>query len=421
MRIFVLSRFSLGLRVTRRGISIRQHALAVALSTLVGCGGGGSSGQDGPEFSAGPADCVDGRAAGYSCNKIALAKHVSLEELGSAAGNDLWGWTDPLDGAEYILMGVDNGTVFVDITDAAQPILVGKLPTQTDSSLWRDIKVYKDHAYVVADRAGSHGMQVFDLTRLRTGGAGQIFMADVVYGDFGNAHNIAIDEASGFAYVARSNTCNGGLHIVDIREPLNPLFAGCDSGDHATHDTQCVIYAGPDADYTGAEICFNSNHETIAIVDVTDKTAPNTLAELVYPDLQFAHQAWLDEAHQYLLVNDESDEFYLGFTTGTIVVDVSDLTAPEYLYTHRQSTPSTDHNLYVKNNQVFEANYTAGLRILEFTNLAMDTFTEAGFFDTYPADDEPKIAGAWGVYPFFSSGIVAVSDTDRGLFVLVPE
>ena len=34
-------------------------------------------------------------------------------------------------------------------------------------NVWRDIKVFDDHAFIVADGAGQHGMQVFDLTKLR--------------------------------------------------------------------------------------------------------------------------------------------------------------------------------------------------------------------------------------------------------------
>jgi len=396
------------------------------IGLLAGCGGGGGDGgsvgsQPVPTVGTGPADCVAGSADGFSCNNIALAKNVTLATLGGTAGNDIWGWTDPLDNTEYVLMGLNNGTTFVRLTDPDNPTVVGRLPTQTSSSVWRDIKVYMNHAYVVADSAGAHGMQVFDLTRLRTGGTGQTFVADVVYGDFGSAHNLAIDESSGFAYVVGSDTCSGGLHMVDIRQPLSPMFAECHSVDGYTHDAQCVAYACPDPDHSGAEICFNSNEGSVAIVDVSIKPSPNTLAVLTYPNLAFVHQAWLDETHQYLLVTDEFDEEQFGLQTATIVIDVTDLDAPSYLYTHQQATRSTDHNLFVSGNRVFAANYTSGLRILEFTSLATDTFTEVGFFDTYPENNSPGTVGAWSVYPFFPSGTIVVSDIERGLFVLSPD
>ncbi|MCH8073630.1 MAG: choice-of-anchor B family protein, partial [Proteobacteria bacterium] len=132
--------------------------------------------------------------------------------------------SDALTGNEYALMGMTNGTAFVDITNPEVPVFLGRLPTQTVESLWRDIKVYQDHAYIVADNAGAHGMQVFDLTRLRGLVAPQTFSADAVYSDFGEAHNVAINENTGFAYAVGTDTC-GGLHIIDIRTPINPMMA----------------------------------------------------------------------------------------------------------------------------------------------------------------------------------------------------
>ena len=104
---------------------------------LAACGGGDGSGVGGqpvPTLLNGPADCVAGDADGFSCGNIGLARLVTLATLGGSAGNDVWGWTDPLDNAEYALMGVNNGTAFVDVTDPTHPTLVGRLPTQTSSS-----------------------------------------------------------------------------------------------------------------------------------------------------------------------------------------------------------------------------------------------------------------------------------------------
>jgi choice-of-anchor B domain-containing protein len=391
------------------------------LGSLVACGGDGSVGQAAPVLGAGPANCVAGSADGYPCNNVGLAKHITLAALGGSSGNDIWGWTDPLDDTEYAIIGVNNGTAFVEISDPTNPIVIGRLPTQTFSSGWRDIKVYMNYAYIVADDAGAHGMQVFDLTRLRTGGTEQTFMADVVYGNINSAHNIAIDETSGYAYIVGSNMCSGGLHIVDIREPLNPMFAGCHSVDGNTHDSQCVTYTGPDPDHSGAEICFNSDGDSMAIVDVTIKSSSNTLSLVTYPRQGFTHQAWLDDTQRYLVVDDEFDEQIFGVHTSTIIIDVTDLDAPEYLYTYQNSTHSTDHNLFVSGNHIYQANYTSGLRILEFSSLATDTLTEVGFFDTYPESNSAAFRGAWGVYPFFASGTIVVSDTERGMYILTPD
>ena len=55
------------------------------------------------------------------------------------------------------------------MTDAENPLYLGNLSLTEGATpnLWRDMKVYQDHVYIVADNAGQHGMQVFDLVRLR--------------------------------------------------------------------------------------------------------------------------------------------------------------------------------------------------------------------------------------------------------------
>jgi choice-of-anchor B domain-containing protein len=137
---------------------------------------------------------------------------LSLEDLtpegvndGNITGNDSWGWTDPENGKEYALMGLNSHTAFIDISNPSMPILLGALPSATLNSTWRDIKVYQDHAFIVSEASG-HGMQVFDLKRLRgITTSPQIFTADTHFTDFGSAHNIVINEASGYAYVVGAN------------------------------------------------------------------------------------------------------------------------------------------------------------------------------------------------------------------------
>lgn len=239
-----------------------------------------------PFASAQTASCIGGLADGYACDSIDLKAFLDITEMGgtsSTEANDIWGWTDPTTGNEYALVGLTTGTAFVDVTDPENPVFLGDLPTQTFSSLWRDLKVYNDHVFIVSE-ASNHGMQVFDLTQLRTATSPPVTFSNSAYYDgFGNAHNIVINEDSGFAYSVGSNTCAGGLHMVDITDPVNPIDAGCFSTDGYTHDAQCVIYDGPDSDHTGSEICVNSNEDTITIVDVTDKTNPVQLSRMDIP------------------------------------------------------------------------------------------------------------------------------------------
>ena len=370
------------------------------------------------------ATCTGGQADIFSCDGVDLLGHLNLSEIGGGDGNDLWGWTDPVTGAEIAIIGRTNGTAFVDVSDPQNPVYLGNLPSHSGTSSWRDIKTFADHAFVVAD-GQPHGIQVFDLTQLRgVTNPPVTFSATAHYDAIGNSHNIAINEATGFAYAVGSNACSGGLYMVDVNTPTTPTFAGCFSADGYTHDAQCVIYSGPDSQHTGKEICFASNEDTLTIVDVTNKSTPVQLSRVDYTqpgNSHYAHQGWLTEDQQYFVFDDEFDEMGQGHNTRTYVWDVSDLDAPTLNGFTDAAGSSIDHNQYIRGNHTYQANYARGLRILELTDLPNAGLTEVGFFDTYPESDGNAFNGAWSTYPFFASGIVLVSDINRGLFILQPQ
>ena len=185
--------------------------------------------------------------------------------------------------------------VFVDVTDPVNPIYVGQLPGHDPQvhNLWRDMKVYKNYMYVTVDGVSTNGVQIFDLTQLRAySGSPIIFEETAAYEAIKSAHNIAINEETGFAYVVgyrlsnsmvQLDQCGGrGLHMLDLQDPVNPTYAGCFADKQTgrsrsgyTHDVQCVIYRGPQAKYRGREICIGSNETHISIADVTDKQNPD--------------------------------------------------------------------------------------------------------------------------------------------------
>jgi choice-of-anchor B domain-containing protein len=374
--------------------------------------------------------CEDGSAGGYPCNQIDLLSrfdNVQLSGISGVQGNDIWGWTDPSNGKEYVLMGQTNGIVFVDISNPSAPVIIGRLPSRTcNSSAWRDIKVYEDHAFVVADNNSGHGMQVFDLTRLRAiTDPIEVFSADAVYTGISSAHNVVINEETGFAYLvgARNagNSCGaGGLHIVNIQDPKNPVFAGCFDQDGYTHDAQCVIYNGPDEDYQGQEICFNSNENTITIANVQDKENTQLISKKGYPQSAYSHQGWLTEDHQYFISNDELDENNTGINTRTLVWDVRNLDNPVLISEYFSERSAIDHNLYIKNQMIYQSNYTNGLIILDGKRVAKGDLREIAYFDTFPQGDNTSFNGSWSNYPYFESGVVAVSDINNGLFLVQP-
>lgn len=381
-------------------------------------------------------DCEDGEASLFGCDNVDLLSFVPLHELGGNRGarlNDIWGWEDPDTGIEYTLLGRTDGTSFVDISNPSNPVLVGTLALTegANPASWRDIKVYQDHAFIVADGAGQHGMQVFDLTQLRDVDAADMpvaFEQSALYDEVASVHNIVINEDTGYAYAVGSNsggeTCGGGLHIIDIRDQLRPTFAGCfsdtetgRSGTGYTHDAQCVTYSGPDTDHQGKEICFSSNETALSIGDVSDKENTIALSNADYPNVGYAHQGWLTEDQKFFYMNDELDEVSGNVTnTRTIIWDVQDLDDPQLVKEFFLETTASDHNLYIRGNLMYQSNYNSGLRIYDISDI--ENPTPAGHFDTNPFEEGAGFDGSWSNYPYFESGVIAVSSIGQGLFLV---
>jgi choice-of-anchor B domain-containing protein len=364
--------------------------------------------------------CVNGFAGKYPCKGYDLLAHIDLATFDCNHGNDSWGWTDLSTQKEYVLMGLDNGTVFVDVSDPIEPIFMGKLPTATESSAWRDIKVYNNHAYVVSEASG-HGIQVFDLTRLRGVKAPQSFTADRVLKTVPTAHNMVINPESGFGYVvgtSRNDKFKGGTHFLDLNDPQSYRFVGGYGEGGYSHDAQVVSYNGPDKDYTGKEIFLGSNESKLVIVDVTDKENPTAISEISYQNSFYTHQGWFDKDQRFFILGDELDESRIGGKTRTLVFDLNDLDNPQLHHSYYGPTNAIDHNGYVKGNLFYLANYTAGIRVIDINDLENKNMSEIGFFDTFPEHNYVTYDGAWNVYPFFESGVIAISDINKGLFLI---
>ena len=388
-----------------------------------------------PSVMGGEVTCEDGEAKSFGCSDVDMLSFLSVTDLGGGRGvevNDLWGWTDPETGKEWALIGRIDGMSMVDVSDPYNPVFVGNLPKTAVSpaSTWRDIKVYKDHAFIVADGAGEHGMQVFDLRQLRGVEDPPVtFEVSAHYTGIASAHNIVINEDTGFAFAVGSRaggeTCGGGLHMIDIRDPLQPTFAGCfadnETGRRGTgysHDAQCVNYHGPDTEHIGKEICFGANETALSISDVSDKENPVKLSNATYPNYGYSHQGWLTEDHRFFYMNDELDELQGSVDgTRTMIWDVSDLDDPQLAKEHISENKASDHNLYIVDELMYQSNYQSGLRVLDISD--RENPVEVGYFDTVPyGENVPSFGGSWSNYPFFQSGIIIVTSGNEGMFIL---
>jgi choice-of-anchor B domain-containing protein len=424
----------------------RYFLVLSVLSILLFIGCESNTSSEAPSYT----PCSNGKSEEYACKNIDLYAHVEISELSGDELSDIWGWIDPETGKEYAILGLINGVDIVDVTDPSDPWVVGFIPepgaSQTKSvtfqahddggglkgdSPWRDMKVHRNTLYIVSEQAG-YGLQYFDLTQLRYVEDPPVEFSNFQrYTEFGNAHNIFINEDSNYLYVVGSTNglrCaeQGGLHMIDISTPDQPEFAGCYVDESAggftingyIHDTQCVIYSGPDDEYQRKEICFNSSEEVFLISDVTDKSNPTTISMETYSDASYIHQGWLSEDQRYFFMNDELDESYNHTNTRTYVWDLQDLDNPEMIGHYQHNTPSIDHNLYLKDNLMYQANYTAGLRILDVHDPSPQNISEVAYFDTTPGDESVTFGGLWSVYPWLSGNKIIVSDIKQGLFIL---
>jgi choice-of-anchor B domain-containing protein len=367
--------------------------------------------------------CENGFAGVYPCNDYDLLSHFDLEELAGSGteGNDSWGWTDLETNKEYALMAINKGIVFIDITDPANTLILGLLETATVNSSWRDVKVYGSHAFIVSE-AANHGMQVFDLKRLRNVlNPPENFTTDTHFTEFGSAHNIVINEESGYAYIvgaSRSSTYGGGPIFINIQDPINPVIEGGFREGGYSHDAQVITYNGPDTDYTGKEILIGSNENEVVIADISDKMNPTIISTISYSNVKYAHQGWFTEDLKYFILGDELDELRIGNKTRSVIFDFTDLDNPLYHFDYFGTTNAIDHNGYVKDNIYYQANYTAGVRMIDVSNATNKVFSEVGFFDTYPANNNTAFNGVWNVYPYFPSGNIIISDINNGFFVI---
>ena len=386
----------------------------------------------------------------FDSRNVKLLCHLELDEIGGGGqvlGNDCWGWTDAASNRKFVLFGLTNATSFIEVTDPTNPVFLGTLATTEagQNRAWRDIKVYNDHAFIVADGSGNdQGVQVFDLSQLLTadGASPQSFTAVSTFTGFGWSHNIVINEETGYGYVVGANRSNntrhnaGGLTILDLSDPANITEVGNFSADGYTHDAQAVIYIGPDSDYSGREIVFASNEDTLTIVDVTDKSNTSMISRNPYPDSSYSHQGWLSQDQSHFYMNDELDERdnlrgpdgQFGteddgepIPTRTHIWNVEDLDNPVYEGFYEGVEKTIDHNLYVKGDFLYQANYSAGMRILQIDSSDPSQLSEFGFFDTFMADNNVSFNGAWSVFPFFDfddQNVILISDRQGGMFMV---
>ncbi|QYK47562.1 MAG: choice-of-anchor B family protein [Phycisphaeraceae bacterium] len=334
---------------------------------------------------------------------------VSAFPGGSNSGNSCWGYTSP-SGRRYAIIGLQKGFGFVEVTDPRNAQYVGFIGGP--SSLWHDVKVLGHYAYGVSE--GGSGIQVMNLANIDNG----VVTLARNHSTMGHSttHTIMSNPASGFLYLAGANVGNGGLVAVSTADPARPAIVGAWTTRYV-HEALIVSYtSGP---YAGKEIafCFSAGYG-LDIVDVTNKSSMVRIGgNTDYPFRSYCHQGWLSEDRKYLYMDDELDEGVKVWTTTTHVFNVENLSNPIYVGSFSGGTTAIDHNQYVHNGKLYQANYRAGLQVFDLSS-SQTSPTLVGSFDTHPEDNRAKFNGAWSTYPFFGDDAILISDIEGGLIVV---
>ena len=295
---------------------------------------------------------------------------------------DVWGYVDS-SGTEYALLATSGEVWMIDLSEPANPTVVSTFGNGLD------IKTF-DH-YVVVSGGGINDLSggIYDVSDVTN---------PVPVSTFPPAHNIFVSYP--YLFLACPN------EIYDITDPTNPVFVrGYGSDCHDVTVINDTLYNA--GGFTGTEIFDISdinNH-----VFLTSFRLENKFSHL------YSHNVWPTEDRKYLLVTDEAVTARAGFW-GLTIWDIQDMSSPMMVAQYKIRYRPNIHNVYVRGDHAYISHYVDGLRILDISDPTNPV--EVGFYDTFQGSNDDTFFGAWGTYPFLPSGLILISDTETGLYVV---
>ncbi|MFT7464830.1 MAG: choice-of-anchor B domain-containing protein [Pseudohongiellaceae bacterium] len=329
-------------------------------------------------------------AVGQSPGNLNTTKLSNLDEHN--AYNDIWGYTAP-DGREYACVGTTDGIVIINCTDPVAPYETGFFPGGLCT--WRDLKTFGTYLYVVTDCQG--GVDVVDMSDPEN----PLYANKFGLGVIQHAHNVAIDSDTGILYAVGTQS---GMFVYNLNaNPINPPLLDT-WGPKYIHDISiqdgmahaALIYEG---DYAILNVSNPSNVQSIG-------STPS--------GAQFTHATWPNENNSLVVAADETPgNRHLAF------YDTSDPNNPTQISKYTENKMSIPHNPFLKDDICHVSWYTEGYIAIDVSDPANPV--KIGRFDTQPGTEPGGLAsfdGAWGCYPFSPSGYIYVSDRSRGLFIL---
>lgn len=403
--------------------------------------------------------------------------------------NDIGGWTSTTSGEEYVLATNSGGIGFIRITDPRNPVYLGKIGSQAPldfRNIWGDPATFGNFGYfvteigdsnvVIVDLSGLDGLPAATSPDFDLEAAGLLSVTTFNGGGYNGSHNVVVNEATGYAYLAgvhlkdgaANNACGAeeparfNLLVLDLNaNPAAPSVAAC-FDDVGEHDLDAVKYNGPDTEHVGKEILFVFDGRDrrnpagaktgglTKIWDVSDKANVVEIASFEVPGLVFSHNGTTTEEQDFLFIGDELDELVLADwvasgvfaqpvdnrtnkpATGTFIMDIRDLDNPVLVERFEHDTIGIDHNFVVKDDKLYLAAYTSGTRVVQINRDSGGgvSLTPYGHMDTEPRlpnkimnirQEErfgSSFLGQWGMYAFDSSDTVIASDLNNGVIIM---
>ena len=327
---------------------------------------------------------------------VSQTDYVSLHNTGL---NDVWGYVDE-QGNEYAIVGTEDGTSIMNVSNPANPFEVFWLPGE--NSIWRDPSVYGNYAYISTE--AEEGLTIINMSPLPES---NVLIANLFTGDetisWESAHNCHVDD-QGLLYVFGANYGEGGVLIYDVTAmPMNPTFVGAFDNWYV-HDG----VAFGDTLYLA-----HVNDGFLSVVDISDPSNPQLMGTKTTVD-SFTHNIWPSDNREVVYTTDEVPD---AFIAAYDITDVNNIVELDRV----QSSPGQNvipHNTFVLNDYLVTSYYADGITIhdAKYPN----NLIELASYDTYP-EQTPTFDGSWGVYPFLPSGNILASDRTEGLFVLQPD
>jgi choice-of-anchor B domain-containing protein len=298
--------------------------------------------------------------------------------------SDCWGYITQ-NGVEIAILGVFSGTSVINVSNPEDPIEIAFFPGE--NSIARDIKTYKNYAYITDDFGGLDILNLSnapeEVTKVKT-------LSTVP------THNLFIDTTTAVMYLANAWS-DGETNVYSLEDPENPVYIS--EFGRECHD----IFVQDGIAYSAEGF-----QGTLGIYDISDHENPELLTTLNIPGGGYVHNVWVSEDNKYMATTEE--------TPGRKVKiwDIQDLENIEMVSEYLADN-GLSHNAMILNNYIFLTHYESGLKILDISE--PQNILEVGSYDTYPHSEKPAFNGAWGVYPFFENGRILVSDIQTGLYI----